>query len=76
MKFKYIEWLDACGRSGWSEGGSLRPLPIISCGVVAEETKEYITLASSRHADEEENVCDGLICIPKNYITKTRNIKL
>jgi len=83
IKAACIEWVDCSGHldSIWTVPSKLSLLHITSIGIIADEGKDYVTIATSRGTKVEEFQDDsidyaGLICIPKSAITKRTNLEI
>ncbi len=71
-KVVYLEWLDAASDHGWMKQKKLGLDRVRSCGFLIEEDELEITLALS----VAEGEMNAVMCIPKKWIKKRRNIKL
>ena len=75
VKPVYLEWVDACGKSGWQPvDAATPPITIKSIGYVMRETPEYISLSPGW--DEENEHFMSFVTIPKGWIRRRKNVKL
>lgn len=73
MRRVVIHWLDIQTDHGWeAKADSLKPAECESIGFLMHESDEYVTLAGTRHARQEETNCR--ICIPKGCIVRREEL--
>lgn len=75
MKFAYIEWIDAHqDPTGWKEAHEIEDEPVVihSVGMVAAETREWLSLALD---GSEDGMTNGRGKIPKVNIKKRYEVE-
>lgn len=72
LKLIYLEWLDSISNGGWRHETKPESLVMRSCGILVNETKQYITISTSR---ADVGCYESPLTIPKCAITKRRNVK-
>lgn len=79
MEVRYIEWLDSCAQSFWSDeklAKDLRPDHCSTVGFVVNETDEFVTVIQSfTNRDGEQDQAGHTLCIPKFAITSWNALK-
>ncbi|HAI19657.1 MAG TPA: hypothetical protein DCM10_17495 [Xanthomarina gelatinilytica] len=76
-----IKWQDAAGGSnlGWRDLKDLKELrtaTVISCGIILEDTEEFIIVCPHIIIDDNKNITEGdaELVIPRSWITEMKCI--
>ncbi|MEM7213049.1 MAG: hypothetical protein AAF479_14360 [Pseudomonadota bacterium] len=74
-KIELVHWIDSCTTQGWHNPGPVdySPVECQTVGFLVEETKVYISLATSIAPDSGAKHCD-VMTIPKAVITDRQTI--